>query len=184
MQKKLLAALAIVAGAVFVFWNTRSEPTPAAPRAPCENPVKTEIREVRGTSLTGLVEPGEDVKLLVNFYDCNPILRGDIVAYQYRGNPNPIIKVVYGLPGDRFELRPLNGGWNVAVNGGILKNSEGVPFLLGGGEYRILSLYEHDYDGLLPGGAYLILGNLPAGSLDSSRFGFVSKNDIIGKVIQ
>jgi type IV secretory pathway protease TraF len=48
--------------------------------------------------------------------------------------------------------------------------------------YRVLSLYEKDYKGIIPEDAYLILGNLPQGSLDSSHFGLVGKKDILGKV--
>jgi hypothetical protein len=48
--------------------------------------------------------------------------------------------------------------------------------------YRLLSLYEKDYKGIIPEDAYLILGNLPQGSLDSSHFGLVGKKDILGKV--
>jgi len=48
----------------------------------------------------------------------------------------------------------------------------------------MLSLYERDYKGVIPKNAYLILGNLVEGSLDSSRFGLVGKSDFLGKVVK
>jgi type IV secretory pathway protease TraF len=63
-----------------------------------------------------------------------------------------------------------------------LKNSQNQPYILDERGYRVLSLYEKDYKGIIPEDAYLILGNLPQGSLDSSHFGLVGKKDILGKV--
>ena len=47
---------------------------------------------------------------------------------------------------------------------------------------RLLALYEKDYQGVIPAGAFLILGNAPGGSLDSTQFGLVSQEDLEGKV--
>lgn len=146
-------------------------------------PAKIEERTVRGDSLSGLVEAGQEVRVLFGYYDCHEVARGDIVAYQHAGNPDPIIKVAKGLPGDRFGLRRARGGWTILVNGRVAKNSRGRPYLFGESSYRMLSLYESDYGGIIPPGAYLILGNLPGGSLDSSRFGLVAKSEILGKVL-
>jgi hypothetical protein len=35
---------------------------------------------------------------------------------------------------------------------------------------------------VIPKDAYLILGNLPNGTIDSSAFGLVAKTDILGRV--
>lgn len=144
----------------------------------------TQDREVRHSSLSGLIEEGETVKIAFGFYDCHEILRGDIVAYQYAGNTNPIIKIVYGIPGDRFALKKSNTGWLIILNGRPLINAQGTLYVLPDEAYRVLSLYERDYRGVIPLDAFLILGNLPTGSLDSSKFGLVDKGDIIGKVIR
>ena len=47
----------------------------------------------------------------------------------------------------------------------------------------MLSLYENDYKNSILQNTYLILGNLVEGSLDATRFGFVNKGDILGKVV-
>lgn len=144
---------------------------------------KIEDRVVRGNSLSGLVENGQTVKILFGFYNCNKIQKGDMVAYNYAGNPEPIIKVVKGIHGDKFELKKSDAGWHILINNQIIKNSEGKPYLISGNKYKMLSLYERDYKGVIPENTYLILGNIPVGTSDSSRFGLIDKSDIFGKVI-
>ena len=145
--------------------------------------IKEEEKIVRGNSLTPIIEQGTTVKILFGYYDCNEIKRGDIVAYRYAGNPDPIIKIVKGLPGDKFELRESDEmNWNILINGQVLKNSKNEPYLISGNRYKMLSLYEKDYNGIVPDDTYLILGNLVSGSMDSTRFGLIDKSDILGKI--
>jgi len=68
-------------------------------------------------------------------------------------------------------------------NSQILENSEGKPYLVSDNRYKMLSLYENDYKNSILQNTYLILGNLVEGSLDATRFGFVDKGDILGKVV-
>ena len=143
---------------------------------------KIEDRLVRGNSLSGLIEDGASVKILFGFYDCHEIKREDIVVYRYAGNKNPIIKIVKAVPGDTFQLKQSLDGWNILVNNEILKNSLNQPYILDVKGYKMLSLYEKDYKGIIPKDAYLILGNLANGSLDGSSFGLIDKSDILGKV--
>jgi len=143
---------------------------------------KTEERIVRGSSLTGLIEPGQTVKILLGFYDCNDVKRGDVITYNYAGDKNPLIKIVKGISGDRFHLQKTEGGWHILVNDEIVRNSQNQPYVFDEGGYKMLSLYERDYAGVIPENAYLILGNLASGSLDSSHFGLIDKKDILGKV--
>ncbi len=145
-------------------------------------PIKIEEKIVRGNSLEPLIKDGETIEVLFGYYDCHPIQRNDIVLYSYSGNKNPIIKIIKGIPGDKFSLKKTNNGWYILINGEILKNSENQPYIFDDQGYRLLSLYEKDYKGIIPEDAYLLLGNLPQGSLDSSHFGLVGKKNILGKV--
>ncbi|MFA6550995.1 MAG: signal peptidase I [Patescibacteria group bacterium] len=138
---------------------------------------------VRGQSLSGLIEEGQTVKLLKNFYNCNPIQRGDIVAYSYTGRPEPIIKIAKGLPGDRFNLQKNErGNYNILINAKIITTSANQPYVLQAGTQKMLELYVNDYKGVIPPDTYLIFGNIATGSLDSTRFGLVGKEGIIGKI--
>ncbi len=141
----------------------------------------SEIKTVRGNSLAGLIEPGSEVRLLRGYYDCHEIRRGDIVAYDYAGNSNPIIKRVVGVPDDDWYLEfSGDGRKTLVINGVEQMTTLGDPYLFGTSGAKMLSLYPSP----IPPGAYLILGNLPGGSTDSTQFGLVNKKDIIGKIIK
>ncbi len=144
--------------------------------------IKTEEMTVRGNSLGPLIKPEQTIKALFGYYDCYEIERGDIVLFNYAGNKNPVIKIVKGISGDKFELRKLDGGWNIIVNNEIVRNSEDKPYLISGNAYKMLSLYERDYKGVIPENAYLLLGNQVSGSVDSTVFGLVDKSGIVAKV--
>lgn len=140
--------------------------------------------KTRGNSLTGVIEDGAKVKILNNYYQCHAVARGDIVAYRYAGDSAPLIKIVKGVPGDKFDLQSVADGSVLTINGEIVFNSLGQPYILGKDAGKMISLYIKDYNGVIPPNAYLILGNLANGSLDSTRFGLVDKGDILGKVEQ
>ena len=147
-------------------------------------PQRIEQREVRGDSLAGQLNPGEAVKIAFGFYSCHDVQREDIVAFAHPGDPAPIVKIVKGLPGDKFHLRQASGGWQILINGYPAANSLKQPYLLSERGHKMLSLYEKDYKGVIPPNSYLILGNLAGGALDSSRFGLIGKGDILGKVLR
>jgi signal peptidase I len=142
----------------------------------------TEEKIVRGESLSPLIRSGDEVKILIGYYDCHKIEREDIVAYDYKGDDVPIIKIVKGLPKDQIILASTSSGWNILINGQAVKNSEGKEYLIGGQGYNMLSLYIRDYQGKIPENAYLILGNIASGTVDSTVFGLIDKSDILGKV--
>jgi signal peptidase I len=140
--------------------------------------------EVRGSSLSGIIEPSENIKILINYYECNQVERNDIVAYNFTGNEVPIIKIVKGIEGDKFQLKKIDNCYNILINNKIVKNSKNIPYCINEQGYRMLSLYEKDYNNIIPKNTYLLLGNLATGSTDSTRFGLVDKSDFIGKVIK
>jgi signal peptidase I len=146
----------------------------------CE--IKEEKIVVRGNSLEPLIKDGQEVRALIGYYDCNEIKRDDIVLYFYVGSKEPLIKIVKGIPGDKFALEKTMEGWHILINGKVLVNSEGKPYLISERGYKVLSLYEKDYKNTIPEDAYLILGNLPTGSFDSTEFGLVGRKEILGKV--
>ena len=145
--------------------------------------IRKEERIVRGDSLSPFIKAGDAVQVLFDYYKCNNVKRDDIVLYSFSGNESPLIKIIKGIPGDKFKLWQTEGGWHILINKEILKNSEGVPYLVSGKRYEMLALYEKDYKGEIPAGAYLLLGNIFSGAVDSTRFGLISKEDILGKII-
>jgi signal peptidase I len=141
---------------------------------------------VRGDSLSGIVENGDTLKLLVGYYKCHPVERNDLLIYQYTGNQAPLIKIVKAIEGDKFRLKKsaTGCGWNILVNDEVLKNSQDKDYCFDETGFHMLSLYEQDYQGVIPRDGLLILGNQTSGSLDSSRFGLIGKENLLGKAIK
>ena len=143
---------------------------------------RVEKAEVRGNSLTPLLNSGDSVKIYYGFYDTHEIQREDIVVVRFPSHRDPLIKIVCAVPKDRFALKDLgNGGALMLINGAELENSSGRLYKFSGKRKQMLSLYERDYKGVIPENSYLLLGNLVGGSLDSSRLGLVGRASIIGK---
>jgi len=181
-QKKVFVFILILCSAGFFLIHNNSKTTLNNQIQNTTCIIKTQENTVRGTSLTGLIENGQTVKILYGYYNCNEIKRNDIVIYNYTGNKNPLIKIIKALPGDKFSLEKTSEGWNILINDEIAKNFNNQYYVLSESGYKMLSLYEKDYKGIIPQNTYLILGNLADGSLDSTKFGLVDKSDIIGKV--
>ena len=137
---------------------------------------------LRGNSLSGFLEPGAELKILVDYYKCHELGREDVIAYNYAGDNVPIVKIVKAIKGDTFHLKQSGNCWNILINGEITKNSQNLPYCISENGYKMLSLYENDYKNIIPKDAYLILGNLTGGSLDSTQFGLIGKTDILSKV--
>ena len=146
---------------------------------------KTEkqIKYIRGHSMEPVFAPEQEISAIYGYYACHKVERGDIVLAQVSNNENPIVKSVKMIPGDKFHVEK-NGEerWNIIVNGEILKNSEGSAYRLDEKKALLLESYEKQYGGLVPEGKYYIMGNNPAGSADSTRFGFISHSQILAKV--
>lgn len=143
----------------------------------------TESRFIRGTSLTGIIEHGQPIQILFGYYSCNPVRAGDMVVYSYAGHSAPLLKVVHGMPGDRIELQRQTDGWRLIINGEQARTSLNEPYFLDSHAHAILALYIRDYKGIIPNDSYLILGNLSEGTLDSTRFGLIHKNDLMGRAV-
>jgi signal peptidase I len=147
-------------------------------------PVQKEIKIVHGNSLAPLVPSGSKIQALFGYYNCREIKRGDLVLYRYAGDKVPLLKIVKGIPGDSFHLvKNDKGEYNLIINGKIVVNSQNIPYSFNENRYRMLSLYENDYKGVIPPNTYLLLGDQINGSIDSSVFGLVDKSNILGKAI-
>jgi signal peptidase I len=141
-----------------------------------------ESRTVRGNSLSGVINSAEEVTILNGYYKNNKVERDDIILYDYKGSENGIIKIAKGIPGDSIELQKTEQSTNIIINGKILVTSENEPYTLDEKAVTLLSRYIKSNANVIPKDQYLILGNLPQGSQDSTRFGFIARQDILGKV--
>jgi signal peptidase I len=126
-----------------------------------------------------------------------PVRRGDIIVFHYPVHPSEhFVKRVVGVPGDRVHL--INR--RVYVNGTPLMESYvrysslvhdvfrdefprtdiPVPGLEGGWWLQMRKLVE-DGELIIPEGHYFVLGDNRDESLDSRYWGFVPRENIIGR---
>ncbi len=155
-------------------------PEEAAGVLPTDCPTSTEQFTVRGNSMEGILGAGENVTVVLGYYGCHAVERGDLIAYNR--SPELLIKRVVGIPGDAFSLKQANSSWQIMINGAAATTSEGVAYALSEQSKRMLALYAQSYP-VLPNNTFLILGNRAAGSDDSTRFGLVDTSGIIGRAV-
>jgi len=126
-----------------------------------------------------------------------PVQRGDIVVFHYPVNPSQhFVKRVVGIPGDRVRL--VHG--DVHVNGVELKEpyirhtshlrdsfrddfprlNSPEPEVTIGWRVEMKKLVE-DGELIVPEGQYFVLGDNRDESLDSRYWGFVPRENIIGR---
>ncbi len=140
-------------------------------------------KQVTGTSMEGVVSQGSMVYLYESFYKCNSVGRDDVVCYDYAGSKIPIIKMAKGLPGDTFSFPMLDASLHcIMINGDTLKEAGGNPYSLNASRYKLLALYENEFNGIIPKDTYLLLGS-HSGTTDSGRFGFIGRGDLLGKIV-
>jgi signal peptidase I len=176
----LIVTLSLIISAKGIIWKEYFPPDNSqAVRSDCFS-----IKEVtvRGNSMSPFLESGETVRALFGYYDCNPVQRNDIVLFRYSGNENLLIKFVRGIPGDNWNLKKTDNGYEIIINGNPVLNSEGNPYLIAESSIRILEIYIKDYP-IIPEKTYLLLGDGLNGSIDSTHFGLVGKDDILAKVL-
>ncbi len=129
---------------------------------------------VNGNSMYPMIQSGQELTHKVGFYKCNEILIGDVITYNFSGNKNLLLKQIKAVPNDKFDY----ANNTVLINSVPLKNSQNQTYNL---DSEMLSLYAKTYP-IIPENTYLILGDNIKGSTDSSKFGLISKQQIIGKV--
>ena len=137
-----------------------------------------EEKIIQGDSMAPMLANGESIILLGDYYKCGyPVERGEVVAHNYGGHENPLIKVVKATSADKVEIF----GGRLKINGEIMKNSVGQEYNFTEKEREIMGLYIKD--GRIPQDSFLIFGDNIGDSADSRKFGAVSAEDFLGKFI-
>lgn len=131
------------------------------------------IMGVDGSSMIQTLHHRDRVILWELFYTPKA---GDIVVIS-RGNQEPIIKRVIGMPGDTISFDAENQ--QVSVNGAVL--DEPYVYI---DEYALGAVYT-DGSMTVPDGAYFVMGDHRNNSMDSrdERVGLIDEKDIMGKAV-
>lgn len=124
---------------------------------------------VNGSSMEGLL--WQDQPLDVRSLGCGMPERYDYVVFRLKGENDPIIKQLWGQPGDTIEV--MDNG-RLKVNAVEVTTPFGRPYVLLGSARTRLKKITNPIDG------FLLLGH--PGSVDSAKVGLVAKEDILGFV--
>jgi hypothetical protein len=198
ISKKFLFLLPLLAMAVFLAVNFRKllpekqEPaTTARVRKkiydfdPLKCPGETIAFKVPDPYLRGLLNQGDSAHVIINFFCQNPISRGQLVLYRFSEFDDPVLRLVAGTPGDRFEVleSPEKDGWKIKINGKIHKGFDGQDYVFGGDLPPPLANAAESRGGKLGEEDLIVFCTYPPGDRDSGTFGVVSVKDIIGKAM-
>lgn len=124
---------------------------------------------VSGSSMAGLLWEGQALEVWSR--GCGAMARYDHAVFLHKDRNGPIIKQIWGMPGDTLAVLP-NGQFT--INDVVAKTPFGKPYyLLGSARSRFTKL-----TGKIEG--YLLLGH--PGSDDSARLGLIAEADILGYV--
>lgn len=142
------------------------------------------IVHVNGRSMTGLLENNHNYTFDFNY--TKQIEKGDIVLYDYKGLEGGVVKQVKARQGDHFELKKQKDTnyYYLYVNEELVTNSYNKPIKINNQGYRMLHLYEKDYHNTIPPNTFLLLGNKPYNTIDSTKFGLISRQDILGVYVE
>lgn len=135
-----------------------------------------EPNRISGPSMSPTLQNGEYIIVSKIAYRSQEPQRGDIVTYSRPGHPDvSSVGRIIGLPNEEFSLR----GGLVYINNDPLPE----PYLQPGTP-TYPELFIQDSNNLkIPEGFYIILGDNRQKSSDSREFGFVPKENLIGKYL-
>lgn len=123
-------------------------------------------------------------KVLMGYYACNPIKRGDLVFFRFSETLPPVARVVRALPGDKAEVRLTSDGhWEIWINKDAVSTEEGPFRLSDPANPPPLKSNLEDRGGTLNDDEYLLMTMRPPGTADSIRLGPTPGVQIVGKVI-
>ena len=125
------------------------------------------IQQVVGPSMSPTLESKDILVLNKIHYKLFDIKRFDIISFEY-DETKYLIKRVIGLPGETVEYKDNK----LYINNELVEE-----------EFLNDTIITDNYkSGIIPEDMYVVLGDNRTNSLDSREFGFVSKNDILGKI--
>lgn len=135
--------------------------------------------------MAGIIEVGADLFWIEGYYADRPVVAGDLVYFRYQADQTPVVRIVRGVPGDRFEVvkDPAAGGWKIKVNEAFLKI--GTADLVFGSPDFVppLGLAEKSHRNLIGEGEVLLMTNSRSGRFDSTLMGLISTREIVGKIV-
>ncbi|HLR02778.1 MAG TPA: signal peptidase I [Virgibacillus sp.] len=135
---------------------------------------------VNGKSMEPTLEDGNNLMVNKAIYDMADMGRFDVIVF-HKNAKDDYVKRVVGLPGDTIEYKNNH----LFVNGEYIEE----PFLEESDALTKADIKTEDFTleestgkKRVPEGELFVLGDNRTNSVDSRKFGFISKDQVVGKV--
>ena len=144
----------------------------------------SEIFRVKGRSMEPYIPDGALVSVVLDPSHALELSARDTVLYRLSPDRNPLIKMIYGVPGDKLSFQEaVPGAHYLLINGSMVENTRDQPFVLRENGKTLLGSCLKE-DGTIKDDLYLILSDKADGSEDSRTFGLANRRDILGRVME
>ncbi len=130
--------------------------------------------KVNGSSMQPTLNPGDRVQWDADYFQTHSPQKGDLVAIKFQSRKRMMVKRVLAIPGDHVEM----ASGRLSVNGAKPRTLSGKS-----SRSRVLSLQLKRYGNRVPENNFLVMGDNTGRSFDSADYGFVSYNQLAGKII-
>jgi signal peptidase I len=132
-------------------------------------------KEIKGSSMFPVFKDGQYVLVnKISYFKESP-KRGEIIIFHSPKNPNSdYIERIIAIPNDILEIKDL----------GLFLNNNPInePYLLPGTETHPNIYLQKNQKIKIPKNKYFVMGDNRSHSVDSRDWGFVPKENILGKV--
>lgn len=149
-------------------------------RPGCPSEIRT--LKMEDPFLRGILEQGAAFQAAMNYYQCNSPVKGDLVLYRYSWKFMPVARQIVAVGGDKIALRKVGSGWELWINGKVhLGGKQRFVFGIPSADPPLQNYFKANKGTVLPNHV-LVLSSFPPGDKDSSVFGAVDIQDIVGKI--
>ena len=139
-----------------------------------KNQKNENIFNINGYSMAPTLNNSDQVEVNFQYYQNNPIKRGDIVVVQFKTREDKFVKRVIAIPDDAVEVK----------NGKLVINENSISFSPAFNyQFSLLQKQLNRSNNTMPMKSYLILGDNVVNSFDSGEFGIIAEEQIIGRVL-
>lgn len=137
-------------------------------------------REINGDSMIPTLKEGQRVLVEYGYYKDHQVNRGDIIVMKFKTRDFEDVKRVIAIPGDKIVF---GNNSRIYLNDKILEEDyiKGESFRKED-LYLLLKQLEY-FNNTLPKGYYLVFGDNREISYDSTNYGLVLAEQIVGKVV-
>lgn len=130
--------------------------------------------QVTGNAMRPDFENGQQIVVKKLSFDSNPLKRGGVIVFiPPHSKTNTFVKRVVGLPSEKIKLQD----GKVYIDGEVISES----YIPSGTSTAAGLFISEGQEVMIPDDHYFVLGDNRSASSDSREFGFVPKEDIIGR---